>query len=79
VIYSPDLTAGSLADMVREAVQALPPLQHEAVVLFEYEGFTLEEIAEMAAVDIGTVKSRLFRARENLRGALAPLRMGVQR
>jgi RNA polymerase sigma-70 factor (ECF subfamily) len=44
------------------------------VLLFEYEGFTLEEIATIANVDVGTVKSRLHRARERLRQVLAPLR-----
>ncbi|MEO8100685.1 MAG: RNA polymerase sigma factor [Acidobacteriota bacterium] len=78
--YSPDLTSGSTATIVREAVQALPALQREAVLLFEYEGFTLEEIASIANVDVGTVKSRLHRAREKLRQVLAPLRnhTGVQ-
>ena len=60
--------------MIREAVQSLPPFQREAVLLFEYEGFTLEEIAGIADVDVGTVKSRLHRARERLRQILAPLR-----
>jgi RNA polymerase sigma-70 factor (ECF subfamily) len=72
--YSPDFTAGSIAAMVRKAVQSLPVLQREAVLLFEYEGFTLEEIANIAIVDVGTVKSRLHRARERLRQMLAPLR-----
>lgn len=79
--YSPDLTAGSVSDTVREAVQSLPPFQREAVLLFEYEGFTLEEIANIAKVDVGTVKSRLHRAREKLRQILASLNnhSGVQR
>jgi RNA polymerase sigma-70 factor (ECF subfamily) len=59
---------------VAAAMKALSPLQREAVVLFEYEGMTLEEIACLSGADIGTVKSRLFRARENLRADLAPLR-----
>jgi RNA polymerase sigma-70 factor, ECF subfamily len=59
---------------VAKAMQALSPLQREAVVLFEYEGLTLDEIARMTGADVGTVKSRLFRARENLRTDLAPLR-----
>jgi DNA-directed RNA polymerase specialized sigma24 family protein len=58
---------------VAEVVESLPPLQREALVLFEYEGFTLEEIAEVVSADIGTVKSRLHRARERLKRALAPL------
>jgi len=70
----PDLTAGSIAKLVAVAVQSLPPLQREVVVLFEYEGFTLEEIAKIVSVDVGAVKSRLHRARENLRQALAPLK-----
>jgi RNA polymerase sigma factor (sigma-70 family) len=67
---------GSVAMTVAAAVQALPPLQREAVVLFEYEGFTLEEIAKLAGADVGTVKSRLHRGRERLRRALAPVRRG---
>jgi RNA polymerase sigma-70 factor (ECF subfamily) len=54
------------------AVEALPPFQREALVLFEYEGVTLEELANIVAVDVGTVKSRLHRARARLRRALAP-------
>lgn len=72
--YLPDLTAGGIASMVREAVQSIPALQREAVLLFEYEGFTLEEIANIVNADVGTVKSRLHRARERLRQMLAPLR-----
>ena len=71
---SPDLETGAIATMIREAVQSLPPFQREAVLLFEYEGFTLGEIAGIADVDVGTVKSRLHRARERLRQVLAPLR-----
>jgi DNA-directed RNA polymerase specialized sigma24 family protein len=44
------------------------------VILFEYEGLTLAEVARAVDADVGTVKSRLHRARENLRRALAPLR-----
>ena len=59
---------------VESAVANLPPLQQEALILFEYEGFTLEEIAAVVGADIGTVKSRLHRARERLRRVLAPLK-----
>lgn len=74
---APDLGDGSLRMLVASAVQALPPLQREAVVLFEYEGFTLEEIAGLVGADVGTIKSRLHRARERLRRALAPVRNGA--
>jgi RNA polymerase sigma-70 factor, ECF subfamily len=59
-------------DAVRRAVQELPPLQREAVVLFEYEEMSLAEIAVVADADVGTIKSRLHRARERLRRTLAP-------
>jgi RNA polymerase sigma-70 factor (ECF subfamily) len=64
--------SADLAAAVEQAVGALPALQQEALVLFEYEGFTLEEIAAVAGADVGTIKSRLHRARERLKRALAP-------
>lgn len=64
------------AAAVSEAVAALAPLQREALILFEYEGLSLEEIAAVVAADCGTVKSRLHRARERLKRILAPYRTG---
>jgi RNA polymerase sigma-70 factor, ECF subfamily len=61
---------------VGEAVAELPALQREALILFEYEGVTLEELAQIVAADTGTVKSRLHRARVHLRRVLAPYRSG---
>ena len=61
-----------LSFAVENAVAALPSLQRETLILFVYEGFTLEEIGEIAGVDIGAVKSRLHRARERLKKTLAP-------
>jgi RNA polymerase sigma-70 factor (ECF subfamily) len=63
-----------LAGAVERAVAELPALQQEALVLFEYEGLTLEEISQVAGADIGAIKSRLHRARERLREVLAPYR-----
>jgi RNA polymerase sigma factor (sigma-70 family) len=63
-----------VSSAVARAVASLPELQREALVLFEYEGVTLEEIAEIVGADIGTVKSRLHRARERLRRILAAYR-----
>jgi|ERR1051326_6320274 RNA polymerase sigma-70 factor (ECF subfamily) len=73
---TPDLTAGHVALLIGAAVQSLPPLQREALLLFEYEGFTLDEIGNLVDADVGTVKSRLHRARERLRHILAPLKNG---
>jgi RNA polymerase sigma-70 factor (ECF subfamily) len=61
-----------LAAQVRDAVMSLPPLQREALVLFEYEGLSLSEVAEVAGTDVGAIKARLYRAREGLRRFLRP-------
>jgi RNA polymerase sigma-70 factor (ECF subfamily) len=61
-----------LAEVVRQAVETLPPLQREALVLFEYEELALSEIAVVTGADLGTVKARLHRARRSLKRRLAP-------
>lgn len=60
-------------EMVARAVAALPPFQREALILAEYEELTLEEIARATGAELAAVKSRLHRARENLRRLLAPV------
>ena len=65
------LLDAELSEEVRRAVAALPPLQREVVVLVEYEELSLAETAEVVGADVGTVKSRLHRARRRLRRALA--------
>ena len=69
-----DPARGETAEIVGAAVASLPPLQREALVLAEYEGLSLEEIARTVEAEVGTVKARLYRARENLRRMLAPLK-----
>jgi RNA polymerase sigma-70 factor (ECF subfamily) len=68
-----DLESGERANSVARAIQALPPLQREAVILAEYEELPLEEIARATGSELAAVKSRLHRARQNLRRTLAPL------
>jgi len=68
-----DLLTSERAALVERAVDALPLLQREALILFEYEELSLEEIAVVSGVAVGAVKARLFRARESLRRRLAPL------
>ena len=63
-----------ISSAVAKAVADLPTLQQESLILFEYEGFTLEEIAGVVSADVGAVKSRLHRARERLRRSLAAYR-----
>jgi len=67
-------TASDISAAVESAMAGLPSLQQEALILFEYEGFTLEEIAATVGVEVGTVKSRLHRGRDRLRRVLAPLK-----
>jgi RNA polymerase sigma factor (sigma-70 family) len=59
---------------VQAALAMLPVLQREAIVLFEFEELSLEEVATAVGSDVGTVKSRLHRARKRLRLALGPYR-----
>ena len=68
-----DIAHNERAQAVERAVQALPALQREALVLAEYEEMSLEEIAGATETNLGAVKSRLHRARENVRRMLAPL------
>jgi RNA polymerase sigma-70 factor (ECF subfamily) len=55
------------AERVSRALAGLPPEQREAVVLFEMDGFSIEEIAAIQKASQSAVKSRLSRARERLR------------
>jgi RNA polymerase sigma-70 factor, ECF subfamily len=66
------LLDAELSEAVRRAVARLPPLQREALVLFEYEELSLAEVAEVVGADVNAVKARLFRARASLRKSLAP-------
>jgi len=67
-----EITRDETADLVGAAVRSLPPLQREVVILAEYDELSLEEIARAVDADVGAVKSRLHRARQNLRRMLAP-------
>ncbi len=56
--------------VIQEAINALPPEQKEVVTLRDIEGFSYEEVAEITGFNLGTVKSRLARARQDLRKKL---------
>lgn len=57
---------------VREAVESLPKQLKVVLLLREYDGMSYEEIARIVGCRVGTVKSRLFQARELLKRMLAP-------
>ncbi|MGA8052761.1 MAG: RNA polymerase sigma factor RpoE [Burkholderiales bacterium] len=58
---------------VNEAMEALPEELRTAIALREIEGLSYEEIATMMNCPIGTVRSRIFRAREAIAAKLRPL------
>lgn len=57
-------------DEVLRAIDALPEVFRETVVLSDVEGMSYQGIARILDVPVGTVKSRLFRARQMLQGKL---------
>ena len=67
------LAAKEIAQAVNAAMEALPDELRQAVTLREIEGLSYEEIAEAMNCPIGTVRSRIFRAREAIAARLRPL------
>jgi RNA polymerase sigma-70 factor (ECF subfamily) len=59
--------------IVRNAIATLPDKLRIPLVLKDLEGFSYQEIADTMECEIGTVKSRIFRAREALKKELKPL------
>lgn len=67
------MAAKELATVVNTALDALPADLKQAVVLREIEGLSYEEIASAMNCPIGTVRSRIFRAREAISQKVKPL------
>jgi RNA polymerase sigma-70 factor (ECF subfamily) len=59
--------------MVNAAIEALPEELRQAITLREIEGLSYEEISEAMSCPIGTVRSRIFRAREAISDKVKPL------
>lgn len=74
-IETPDglLQRDQLQKVVFDAIEALPEELRIAVTLRELEGMSYEEIAEVMDCPIGTVRSRIFRAREAIDRKMQPL------
>ena len=68
-----ELAAREIAAAVNAAMEALPEDLRTAVTLREIEGLSYEEIAEAMNCPIGTVRSRIFRAREAISARVKPL------
>jgi RNA polymerase sigma-70 factor (ECF subfamily) len=73
--YRPDdlFRKRHLREMVERAVAQLPEHHRVVFVLREMEGKTYEEISDITGVNLGTVKSRLNRARNNFAQIIAPM------
>ncbi len=67
------LAAKEIAATVNAAMEALPEELRQAVTLREIEGLSYEEIAEVMNCPIGTVRSRIFRAREAISAKVKPM------
>ena len=67
------LLSKQIGETVNAAIDALPEELRTAIVLREIEGLSYEEIASMMNCPIGTVRSRIFRARESIAARLRPL------
>jgi len=67
------LASKQIASAVNFAVEALSEDLRQAITLREIEGLSYEEIAELMNCPIGTVRSRIFRAREAIAARLRPL------
>ena len=68
-----ELLSKEVAQVVNDAMAALPEDLRTAISLREMEGLSYEEIAETMNCPIGTVRSRIFRAREAIAARLRPI------
>jgi RNA polymerase sigma-70 factor (ECF subfamily) len=67
------LLGDEIAETIQAAIENLPEEMRVAIMLREFEGMSYEEIAEAMDCPVGTVRSRIFRAREAIDNKLSPL------
>lgn len=74
-VSSPErlLYTEELKQTINSAIEELPPELRRAIVLRELEGLSYEEIAQAMDCPVGTVRSRIFRAREAIAKRIEPL------
>lgn len=68
-----EVLTSELEKTIFQVMNELPPDLREAITLREIEGLSYEEIAEVMDCPVGTVRSRIFRAREAIDNSLAPM------
>lgn len=70
--YTSSPENSDVREIVQKAISKLPEKLRVPLLLKDIEGLSYQEIAESVQCEIGTVKSRIFRAREGLRNMLKP-------
>ncbi len=70
--YTPSTENKDVSEIVQKAILQLPEKLRVPLLLKDIEGLSYQEISEAVNCEIGTVKSRIFRAREGLRNLLKP-------
>ncbi|MEM7306791.1 MAG: sigma-70 family RNA polymerase sigma factor [Planctomycetota bacterium] len=68
-----DLERQEVADVTHEALEELPEIFRTVLILREFEEMAYQDIADLLGISIGTVESRLFRARARFKEALLRL------
>lgn len=78
-IASPEskLMSEELMDTINRTIKSLPEDLRAALTLREYDGLSYEEIAEVMDCPVGTVRSRIFRARDTVEKVIQPLIGGL--
>ena len=71
-IPSEALKRGELRNALKQAIASLPPRYREVLILRDIQNLSTEETAEILGISQGNVKTRLLRARLQMRDALAP-------
>ncbi len=64
--------ANELHDLIYEAIEDLHPELREAITLRDLQGLSYQEISDIVGVAVGTVRSRIFRARESVNASIKP-------
>lgn len=73
-----EVERAELRARLEAAMEELPPAEREALALREFEGLAYREIADLLEIPVGTVMSRLYRARRALAAALGPEKASVR-